>query len=123
MTPKSKTIAQSPRTRLSAAFLEALEADFQEYGKGVIQEMRQKDPTKYAELAGKLIMTTEPPSNQIDFNTANSMQEIGLKLLQSVGFADPTDEQIQQAIQANDVFIAKLEQIRDCAAAPEDEVH
>jgi hypothetical protein len=37
------------------------------------------------------------------------------KLLQSIGLNDPTDEQIEGAIQANDKFIAQLEQIRDRA--------
>jgi hypothetical protein len=50
-----------------------------------------------------------------DFSTANSMQDIGRKLLQSVGFASPDDVSIQAAIEANDAFIAKLEAIRDSA--------
>ena len=40
------------------------------------------------------------------------MQDIGRKLLQSVGFASPDDLSIQAAIQANDAFIARLEEIR-----------
>jgi hypothetical protein len=51
----------------------------------------------------------------IDFNTTNSMSDIGKKLLQSVGFASPDDVSIQAAIEANDVFIAQLEAIRDSA--------
>ncbi len=43
------------------------------------------------------------------------MQDIGRKLLQSVGFASPDDVSIQAAIEANDVFIARLEAIRDRA--------
>jgi hypothetical protein len=53
-----------------------------------------------------------------DFSTANSMQDIGRKLLQSVGFASPDDVSIQAAIEANDAFIAKLEAIRDSAQGP-----
>jgi hypothetical protein len=51
----------------------------------------------------------------LDFATANSMQDIGRKLLQAVGFASPDDVSIQAAIEANDAFIAQLEQIRDRA--------
>jgi hypothetical protein len=58
---------------------------------------------------------TDAEPNKIDFNTANSMQDIGRKLLQSVGFASPDDASIQAAIEANDVFIARLEAIRDRA--------
>src|SRR2546429_199363 len=47
------------------------------------------------------------------FAQAKSMQEIGRRLLQSVGFASPDDVSIQAAIEANDAFIAQLEQIRD----------
>jgi len=50
-----------------------------------------------------------------DFSTANSMQDIGRKLLQSVGFASPDDVSIQGAIEANDAFVARLEEIRDKA--------
>src|SRR5262249_40933094 len=51
----------------------------------------------------------------IDFAQANSMQDIGRKLLQSVGFDSPDDVSIAQAIEANDAFIACLEVIRDQA--------
>jgi phage terminase small subunit len=50
-----------------------------------------------------------------DFNGAQSMSEIGRKLLQSIGFASPDDISIEQAIRANDKFIAELEAIRDAA--------
>jgi hypothetical protein len=53
--------------------------------------------------------------NKLDFATANSLHEIGERLLQSVGFASPDEPSIQAAIEANDAFIAQLEQIRDSA--------
>ena len=53
--------------------------------------------------------------NRIDFKQARSMQEIGRKLMQSVGVREPDDEMIQSAIEANDAFIARLEAIRDAA--------
>jgi len=54
-------------------------------------------------------------SGKIDFSQASSMQDIGRKLLQSVGFKEPDDVSIQQAIQANDAFIDRLKAIRDAA--------
>jgi hypothetical protein len=51
----------------------------------------------------------------IDFAQANSMQDLGRKLLQSVGFNEPDDVSIQAAIEANDTLIATLEAIRDAA--------
>jgi hypothetical protein len=46
------------------------------------------------------------------------MKEIGERLLQSVGFNEPDEDSIQAAIEANDAFIAQLEQIRDRAQTP-----
>jgi len=43
------------------------------------------------------------------------MQDIGRRLLQSVGFASPDDASIQKAIEVNDIFVAALEAIRDKA--------
>ena len=45
------------------------------------------------------------------------MQDIGRKLLQSVGFASPDDPSIKAAIEANDAFVGRLEAIRDAAQA------
>jgi hypothetical protein len=59
----------------------------------------------------------EESAKPIDFAQANSMQDIGRKLLQSVGFASPDDVSIADAIEANDQFIAQLQQIRDRALA------
>jgi hypothetical protein len=61
-----------------------------------------------------LNFTNEQPKPQ-DWNTAQSMQDIGRKLLQSIGFSAPDDASIQAAIEANDEFIARLEAIRDQA--------
>ena len=43
------------------------------------------------------------------------MQDIGRKLLQSVGLASPDAVSVAAAIEANDAFIARLEAIRDQA--------
>src|SRR5262245_16402831 len=71
-----------------------------------------------AEVRGLIIKNANPNSDAIDFKTANSMQDIGRKLLQSVGFASPDDASIALAIEANDVFVAELERIRDAAQGP-----
>jgi hypothetical protein len=56
---------------------------------------------------------TDDDRPAVDFNSAQSMQDIGRKLLQSVGFAEPDDVSIAAAIEANDAFIERLEAIRD----------
>ena len=52
---------------------------------------------------------------QIADSQASSMEDIGRKLLQSVGFKEPDDISIQAAIELNDRFISGLEAIRDKA--------
>jgi hypothetical protein len=50
-----------------------------------------------------------------DVKTTKNMQELGEKLLQSIGLASPSSLDIAAAIEANDRFIADLEAIRDRA--------
>jgi hypothetical protein len=47
------------------------------------------------------------------FRDAQSMSDIGERLLRSVGLPNPSAEAISAAIEANDVFVARLEAIRD----------
>ena len=54
-------------------------------------------------------------SDKIDFSQASSMEDIGRKLLQSVGFKEPDGVSIKEAIAANDEFIKELERIRNAA--------
>src|SRR5262245_44364073 len=51
----------------------------------------------------------------IDFKSAQSMHEIGQRLLQSFGLSSPDDVSIQQAIEANDAFIDRLRAIAQAA--------
>jgi hypothetical protein len=104
----------SLRDKLSAAFLEAFEADFQIHGAGVIEALRSKSPEKYAEIATRLIAASEPPRD--GFDAADTMEELGRKLLQSVGLPEDaaTSEMIERAIEANDRLIDELSRIAAC---------
>src|SRR5262245_45345899 len=108
---KPKATEPSLRDKLSAKFLKDFEADFAEHGADVIQQLREKHPDRYAELAAKLIAQAEPPSGV--FDRAKSMEDIGRGLLQQVGVAEDnmTDEMIEAAIAANDKFVRELEKI------------
>jgi hypothetical protein len=59
-------------------------------------------------------MTADPPATN-SFKDCNSMKDIGVRLLASVGVSEPTDQQIDLAVIANDVFVSTLEKIRDNA--------
>jgi hypothetical protein len=100
------------RLRLSASFLETLEKDFEKHREEVIEALRKESPRAYAELLGRLVQTADPPAEN-SFKGCNSMREIGHRLLVSVGVSEPTDDMIELACAANDVFIASLEKIRD----------
>jgi hypothetical protein len=106
---KPKSGEPSLREKLSQKFLEALEADFQLHGLTVLEKMRESSPERYAELAAKMIMSAEPQSEQKGFAGANSMQDVGRRLLQSVGIVEPDNAAIEAAIAANDRFIEQLE--------------
>ena len=56
-------------------------------------------------------------NQQVDFNSAKSMSDIGRKLLQSIGFKEPDDASIQRAIELNDTFIDSLQAIYKDAQA------
>ena len=58
-----------------------------------------------------LIVDQHNHRSTIDFSQCSSMQDIGRKLLQSIGFKEPDDLSIQEAIKANDWFIQELEKI------------
>ena len=45
------------------------------------------------------------------FKNAQSMHDVGRKLLLTVGMQNPDDRSIEQAIEANDTFVARLGQI------------
>jgi len=68
-----------------------------------------------ATKAKLLNLPTEQSTQNIDFKQARNMQDVGRKLLQSVGFREPDDVSIAEAIAANDEFIKVLCKIRDDA--------
>jgi hypothetical protein len=112
---KQKPNEPSLCDKLSQNYMRALEADFAENGVEAIKALREKSPEKYCEISARLIATAEAKPD--GFGNCSTMEQIGRKLLQSVGGDDVelTDEQIAQAVAANDAFIAKLEAIRDNA--------
>jgi hypothetical protein len=58
------------------------------------------------------ISDTEDETQRIDFNSAQSLQDIGRKLLQSVGFASPDDISVERAVELNNALIDGLQQIK-----------
>ncbi len=62
-------------------------------------------------------ITDKTEHSTVDFTQVKSMHDMGVKLLQSVGYAAPDADSVSQAIEANDTFVQALEAIRDRANA------
>jgi hypothetical protein len=109
---KQKSAEPSLRDKLSENVLRAIEADFAENGVAAVELLRQKSPEKYCEIATRLIAATEPKSDN-GFGSANSMQELGTRLLASVGLNPDaaTPEMAELAVAAQEDFVAVLTRI------------
>jgi hypothetical protein len=113
--PQSKANKPSLRDKLSANFLAAFESDFAANGVAAIEQLRLKSPEKYSEIAARLIAATEPKTE--NYADCKSLPDVARKLLKSVGCDEAvvSDEMIEEALAANDAFIARLQAIRDAA--------
>src|SRR3954469_23288647 len=91
------------RDKLSQAFLSAFDNDFNEHGVDVIQQLRAKDPVRYAELAGRLITAAQDPTDPNDYSSCQSEEEIVRKLLLQVGMSKDqlTPDMLRLAEEAN----------------------
>src|SRR4051794_25237421 len=109
---KGQKAAKPPnlRDKLSQAFLTAFDADFNEHGVDVIQQLRLKDPVRYAELAGRLIMAVEQPPDPNDYSRCQTQEDIVRKLLAQVGVNEDamTPDMLRQAEDANSEFVNRL---------------
>jgi hypothetical protein len=56
---KPKSAEPSLRDKLSANFMRAFESDFETHGAEVIEQLRQKHPDRYAQIATQLIAAVE----------------------------------------------------------------
>jgi hypothetical protein len=99
--------------KLGDAFVKAFEADFQVHGVEVIEQLRQKAPEKYAEIATKLIAAAEKPASPGDFSRCKSVEDIGRLLLAQVDVPEEAmdEEMVAKAASAQEDFIAQLRRI------------
>jgi len=126
MKPKRPKPDASLLDQLSAP-LRHFVADFKTHGPNTLDRLRERNAEKYIELSIKLItlISTLRTESDLDFKSAKSMEDIGAKLLKSVGVDEGriNDELIAAAIAANNEFIAQLEAIRDRHELAEGEMH
>jgi hypothetical protein len=103
------------RELLSADVIAAFQADFKQHGAATVERMREKHPERYLDIAAKLIVAAEQPKDPKDFSDTESLRDIGIKLLEQIGLHEPTEDQIAAAVEENNIFVARLEAIRDGA--------
>jgi hypothetical protein len=94
--------------------------DFRTHGANALQQVREKNPEKYLELAAKLaglVATLKPEAHPLA--KARDREELAAELLKTVGLVEDqmTPAMIAQAMTANDEFVNRLEAIRDAAQA------
>jgi hypothetical protein len=69
----------SPRTKLTAKFIEALQADFEQHGPEVIEKLREESPARYAEVVAKLvpqeIAVAHDPAPDLAGMTADELED------------------------------------------------
>jgi hypothetical protein len=108
----SKANGVDPRQKLTGDFVTALQADWQLHGPDIIEALRTQNPVKYAEIVSRLAVP-EPMAAPDDFSQCQTQLEIGKKLLVQVGVPEDamTDSMIEQAAEANEAFVDRLETI------------
>jgi hypothetical protein len=62
-----------------------------------------------------MIMSSEPQQQAEGLAAAKNMREFARIQLQQIGLLDATDEQIEEAVKANDWFLEQLEAIKNRA--------
>jgi hypothetical protein len=68
-----------------------------------------------AKLLGLVTDKHEDVTSKPDFSKATSLNDVGIKLLQSVGYAEPSPADVALALEAHEHLIAQLEAIAERA--------
>ena len=108
----SKANGNDPRQKVTGDFVTALQADWQLHGPDIIEALRTQNPVKYAEIVSRLAVLDPMPSPD-DYSQCQTQLDIGKKLLAQVGVPEEamTESMIEQAAEANEAFVDRLEMI------------
>jgi hypothetical protein len=89
-----------------------LQADWQQHGQEIIEALRTQSPVKYAEIVSRLAVPDAAPTPD-DYSQCRTQLDIGKKLLAQFGVPEAamTDSMIEQAAEANEAFVDRLEMI------------
>jgi hypothetical protein len=99
------------RQKLTADFVAALQADWGEHGKEIIEALRTRAPTKYAEILSPF-MTPEPVPAPGGFGQCPTMEDPPPALIAGRCYRHGHNpSMIEQAIAAHDALIDQLQGI------------
>src|SRR5262245_13351876 len=100
-------------------------SDFKAHGKSALEQVRERSPEKYLELSTKLLpLVAALNPGASGFSDCQSQNDIAFRLLRSMGVSefDISEQMVQDAIEANDTFVATLRNIA-ALAQTSDEMH
>src|SRR5262249_3026387 len=103
-----------------------LVADFKTHGKSALETVRERSPEKYLELSTKLLpLVAALNPGASGYSDAQSQSEIAFRLLRQMGVSefDINEQMLQDAVEANDKFVATLRNIAALARTSQDEMH
>jgi len=103
----------SLRDKLTAAFVQNIEADWAQHGTSVIEKLREKYPERYADIVARLTAPAEPPPGPGDYSQCHDILALGRKMLLDNGMPEAalTDQAIEQAAEALDALKDRFDEI------------
>jgi hypothetical protein len=90
---EAQSATANRRAWLNQRFIEALTADFETHGIGVIETLREKSPRDYAKICADLLpkVQTSDAADQFNFRSVDSLDQLVEKLARDIsdwGLAD-----------------------------------
>jgi len=90
---EAQSATTNRRAWLNQRFIEALTADFETHGIGVIETLREKSPRDYAKICADLLpkVQTGDAADQFNFRSVDSLDQLVEKLARDIsdwGMAD-----------------------------------
>ena len=114
-TNKSRKSTNEPslRDKLTQAFVEALQADFEQHGVSTIEKLREKYPERYIDACTRLTVPAEPPPAPGDYSECKSVFDVARKMLVDNGMHPDaiTDAMVEQAAEAAEALKDRLDAI------------
>lgn len=92
------------RSKLGEDFLRTLQEDFQEYGKGVVEAVREDKPEVYMKIVASLLpkefkISVDPLDDLTDEDLNRYIKQLSIALREETGISQSTPEQTQASLE------------------------